>query len=308
MNFRPILLFSITYAFLISVFACGDVEHPKEVSLNKRDQQPVPSIEKQDGRNLKFGFDLRLGPKEDVRTYLPFLKYLQKRVGSEFCLEFTERYDDTIRNLGTGVTHFAALGPVSAAIARDRYNVRLLVMGLNQHNKPEYRGVIFTRKDSPINDLKSLKGKTFAFGNKLSTQGHVIPRKMLEDAGVMLEDLEGFIFSSSHANTASAVLRGDYDAGGIQDGLANRLLAEGKIKILAISEPYPSSLICYNDKVDPEIISAVKKALLTFNPNGEHASSLVDWDKTEMPNGFTQVEESSLDNVVELVRKYGLLK
>ena len=67
---------------------------------------------------------------------------------------------------------------------------------------------------------------------------------MLEDAGVTPSNLKGYSFTGFHTNTARAVLNGEYDAGGIQDNLAKRLVKEGKIKVIAISKPYPSSLIC----------------------------------------------------------------
>ncbi|HDY71729.1 MAG TPA: phosphate/phosphite/phosphonate ABC transporter substrate-binding protein, partial [Nitrospirae bacterium] len=162
--------------------------------------------------------------------------------------------------------------------------------------------------NSPINDIKDLRGKTFAFGDRFSTQGHIIPRKMLEDAGITLKDLKRYVFSGSHVNTARAVLNGEYDAGGIQDTLAKRLVAEGKIKILAISKPYPSSLICFNKDVDPTIVKVVRTVLLSFDPKGKQAGVLVDWDRTEMPDGFTEYKESSLKEIRELVRRYGLLK
>jgi phosphonate transport system substrate-binding protein len=191
-------------------------------------------------------------------------------------------------------------------MAKERYGAGCLVMGMNHDGKPEYRSAIIARTGSPLNKLKDLKGKTFAFGDKRSTQGHIIPRKMLENAGINPNDLKTFVFTGSHANTARAVLNGEYDAGAIQDNLAKRLLAEGKIKIIATSKPYPSSLICYNSEVPPPIVKSVKAALLAFRPRGRHSGMLIDWDKTEMPNGFTEYNEQSLKEIEALVKRYGL--
>lgn len=291
---------------IISLFlGCGDREVPKKVRLNERSPVSRNYVKYTEVGSLKFGFDLRLGPKEDVRIYLPFLRYLEQNTGNRFSIRFTEKYEDTVENLGKGIIHFAALGPVNCIIANKRYGTGCLVMGLNAEGKPEYRAVIFTRIDSPLRNLKDLKGRAFAFGDRYSTQGHIIPRRMLEEAGITLKDLKSHVFTGSHANTARAVLNGEYDAGGIQDTLAKRLLAEGKIKILAISKPYPSSLICYNKNIDPVILKAVKAALLSFDPKKEQ---LMDWDKTEMPNGFTLYSESSMREIKGLMLKYDLLK
>lgn len=292
---------------ILLIWGCSDREIPKKVSLNKRSPAANAQERQSDVGSLKFGFDLRLGPKEDVKIYLPFMRYLEQNTGNRFSLRFTEKYEDTLENLGKGITHFAALGPVNGVLAKERYDAGCLVMGLNQEGKPEYRAVIFTRIDSLLENLKDLKGKTFAFGDRFSTQGHLIPRKMLEDSGVTVENLKSYAFTGSHVNTAKAVLNGEYDAGGMQDTLAKKLVAEGKIKILASSKPYPSSLICFNKDVDPTILKAVKAALLSFEPEGKHAGILVDWDRTEMPKGFTEYNESSLKEIKELARRYGIL-
>ncbi|MCL4491903.1 MAG: phosphate/phosphite/phosphonate ABC transporter substrate-binding protein [Nitrospirae bacterium] len=288
------------------VWGCGDKEVSKKISLYKRSPVTENRVKHTEVGSLKFGFDLRLGPKDDVKIYLPFLRYLEQNTGNRFSLRFTEKYEDTVENLGKGIVHFAALGPASCVIAKEKYGAGCLVMGLNSEGEPEYRAVIFTRRDSPLRDIKDLKGKALALGDKYSTQGHIIPRKMLEDAGISLKDLKSYVFTGSHANTARAVLNREYDAGAIQDSLAKRLSAEGKIKIIAISKPYPSSLICYDKNVHSPIIKNMKTALLSFDPKGKHADMLVDWNKTEMPNGFTEYRESSLKEIEQLVRKYGL--
>jgi phosphonate transport system substrate-binding protein len=285
--------------------ACSDREEPKKVSILARS----PVSESQDRANvvdssLKFGFDHRLSPKDDVRIYLSFIHYMSRQTGHKFSLRFTEKYEETADNLGRGLIQFAALGPVNYVAAKTKYGVDCLAMGLNQDGKPEYRGVIFVRPDSPIRHLEDLRGKSFAFGDRFSTQGHVIPRQMLEEAGVGLEALQSYVFTGSHANTAKAVLNGDYEAGAIQDVLADRLSREGRIKILAVSKPYPSSMICYAKGVDPATLATVKTALLEMDPKGDHRDLLVDWERTEMPSGFAEYQANSLQEIEELVGRF----
>ncbi len=169
------------------------------MSLNKRADEASVKIDDAQKNTLWFGFDLRLGPKEDVRIYTSFLKYLEKATGKHFRIKFTEKYEDTVKNLGKGVTHFAAVGTLNYVIGEDKYGIKYLVSGVNKEGEPKYRAMLFTMPESDIQDIKDLKGKSFAFGSRMSTQGHLIPRKMLEDAG------------------------------SIQDTLAKRLAAEGKM-------------------------------------------------------------------------------
>ena len=306
-----IRLFSIFFLLCLLLFSgCAKEETPKKVSLANKDKG-VETSEKIDNTGkdaLWFGFDLRLSPKEDVRIYTPFLRYLEKATGRHFHIKFTEKYEDTVDNLGKGVTHFAAIGSLSYVVGESKYGIKYLVSGVNKDGDPRYQAVIFTRPQDNIQELKDLKGKRFAFGSMMSTQGHLIPRKMLEDAGITLKDLSRYVYTGSHFNAVKAVLNGECDAGGIQDTLAKRLAGEGKIKIIGVSKPYPSSLIAYNKSVDSRTVEAVKTAFLAFEPTGKHKGMLIDWDKTEMPLGFTVLNEFELNNVAAIARKYGLFK
>jgi len=309
MSFWKIIFRSLVLFLFVLAISCQDRERPKKVSLYKRSITTKDAqIDVYHEKVLKFGFDLRLGPKEDVEIYSPFLRYLEESTGYRFTIKFTERYEDTVRNLGKGITDLAAIGSVNYIIAKNKYNVGCLAMGLNYDGRPEYRAVIFTKPDSPIKSLKDLRGKSFAFGDRFSTQGHVIPRKMLEDAGLSLLDLKNYAFTGSHTNTVRAVINGEYDAGGVQDSLANRLAQEKRIRIIAVSKPYPSSLIAYNKGVLPSVIDDIKKALFSLEPMGKDASFLKNWDKTEMPGGFTECSEEMLKEIESLVIRYKLLR
>ena len=301
-----VVSFLVPLIFLI-FSGCTQQETPKKVSLYKRAGDVTQTTEHLQPNTLWFGFDLRLGPKEEVRIYTPFLKYLERATGKRFRIKFTEKYEDTVDNLGKGVTHFASLGTLNYVIGAHKYGIRYLVSGVNNEGDPRYHAVIFTAPDSDIKSVKDIRGKCFAFGSKMSTQGHLVPRKMLEGEGVSLEDLSNYMYTGSHINAAKAVLNGECDAGGIQDSLANRLVSEGKIKIIRISGPYPSSVIAYNSAVDSKLIETVKSALLAFEPAGAHKDTLLEWDKTGMPLGFSRIDEPELDRVMSLAREYGLV-
>jgi phosphonate transport system substrate-binding protein len=236
MSHRHIKIYiTIFFSFILLISSgCVKDEKPKKVSLYKKSSTSLRHSKDQLLDTLQFGFDLRLGPKEEIEIYTPFLRYLEKTTGERFHINFTEQYEDTVKNLGLGETDFAAIGSLSYVIGKREYGIKYLVSGVNREGDARYHAAIITRPDSDINDIKELKGKSFAFGSRISTQGHLIPRKMLEDAGITINDIN-YIYSGSHVNAVKAVLNGDKDAGGIQDTLAKSLEAEGKVKILAFS-------------------------------------------------------------------------
>lgn len=300
------ILFLLSIVFIFP--GCAKNEKPKKVSLSKRSGEILKRQDRLKPSTIWFGFDLRLGPKEEVMIYTPFLKYLEKSTDMRFRIKLAERYEDTVENLGKGMTHFAAIGTLSYVIGKEKHGIKYLVSGVNTEGDPMYHAMIITKPESNIREIKDLKGRSFAFGSRISTQGHLIPRKMLEDAGIRLDDLSRYVYTGSHTDAVKAVLNRECDAAGIQDTLAERLASEGKVKIIKMSRPYPSSLIAYNSTVDSDTVEAVRSALLAFEPSGKHKNMLFEWDKTEMPLGFTVLKEFEFEKVRKLAEEYGIMQ
>jgi len=294
--------------FFVTVLSCGNEEEGLKVDLDKKTLDVGQLVKTIDiGKSLTFCFDRRLAPREEIKIYESFLDYLEKKTGLVFTLLFSDDYQETIKNIGTGNAQFAIIGGLSFLKAEYDYGVRMLVKGLDRNKKEGYRAAIIVKKDSPIKNLSMLKGSSFVFGSRYSTQGHLIPRYMLEKEGILLGDLKKYSFTDSHWNCAKAVIKGDASAGGIQDELAFRLEKDGDIEIIALSDYYPRSGIAVNKDVSEEIADKVKTTLLQFDPAGKHKDMLTGWDKTEMSGGFSDVGPQNYDVLKKIAEKYRLL-
>jgi len=257
---------------------------------------------------LTFGFDRRLEPREDVRMYASLLSWLSDRTGLPFRLHVTPRDGNLVGELCNGTVRFAAVGTVSYLQANHRCGVRMLVRGRNAEGTATYRAAIIVPPGSSLSDLRGLRGRSFAFGAPNSTQGHLIPRIMLQQAGLGLQDLAAHTYTGSHAATANAVTSSRYDAGGLQDSLAHALEARGLVRIIALSPPYPSSGIVVVPDVAPDTVAAVRAALLTLEPDGRDANTLYHWERSEMPRGFVTADETDYTDLHRLAREIGLLE
>jgi len=216
-------LWTAVFLALVGVLLAGCLpgEDRREIDLDDRasDAELRELTARTDSDVLWFGFDLRASPQEDARQYLPFLEYLTKATGYTFELRFTPQDGQIVDDLGTGVVQFAALGAGSTIQAHAKYGVIPLVRGLNAQGRAEYRSVIVVAPDSSIQTIADLRGKRFAFGSLTSTQGHLIPRIILLQHGLALDDLAAYAYTGSHRNCANEVTAGRFDAGGMQDTL-----------------------------------------------------------------------------------------
>ncbi len=302
-----VVVFAI-FLFFVTVFSCEKKEKSQKVDLDKKTSDASRLVKTTDtAKSLTFCFDRRLAPREEITIYGSFLDYLEKETGLDFTLLFSEDYLKTVENIGSGKAQFAIIGGLSFLKAEHDYGARMLVKGLDQNGKGEYRAAIIVEKNSPIKKLSQLKGRSFAFGSNCSTQGYLVPRYMLEKDGVLLDDLKKYIFTGSHWNCARTVIKGDAVAGGVQDTLAFRLEKEGSIRIIALSDYYSRSGIAINKNVPEEIADKVKTALLQFDPAGKHKDGLINWDKTEMSGGFSDTRSQDYDILKKIAEKYRLL-
>lgn len=271
-------------------------------------QQNEQSANKADGvKEFYFGFDLRGSPQEDAAQYVPFLDYLETATGYHFKLHFTPKNSTTADELGMNTTQFASMGATSYLKASSQYEVASLVRGINHQGKAEYQSVFVARPDSPIDSIKDIRGRKLAFGSEDSTQGHLIPRIMLADNNISLEDLKAYGYTGSHQKCAESVVSGKYDVCGMQDQLAKTLAGQGILKIFHSSNFYPSSGIAANKSVPAEIINSVKQALIDFKPLGIHREGLYHWERTEMPGGFVAASEIDYAELLKWSIHFGFL-
>ncbi|HEX9860346.1 MAG TPA: phosphate/phosphite/phosphonate ABC transporter substrate-binding protein, partial [Nitrospirota bacterium] len=152
--------------------------------------------------NLTSG-SLRIGivPLEDPATmkkrFTPLAKYLADKLGVTVEVIPGSDLAATVNDLGAGRTDVCYLSPTTYIEARHKYGADVLVKAVS-HGQPSMHSVIVARQGSGIKKLSDLAGRTFAFGDEKSTTSHLMPRAMLQDAGVSLQDLRAHSYLGRH--------------------------------------------------------------------------------------------------------------
>lgn len=273
-------------------------------NLVKESVWPTVSVNSADWR---IGYDPRLEPKDDVRQVASLAKWLGEQTGLSFGVYIPNADENVVDGLCADQVDFAVVGTVSYLQAHEQCSARILVRGLNTDGKDTYRAAIIVPADSPLQSLADLREHTFAFGAVNSTQGHLIPRLMLQQAGLELEDFRTYIYAGSHAATANAVTSHRVDAGALQDTLALELEQRGLVRILALSEPYPSSGVVVAPDVPDQIINMVQDALVQLAPTEAVTPALYQWWRTEMPLGFVRASDNEYQELRQIAETIGLL-
>ena len=267
----------------------------------------VPAFSKQ---VVPFGFCPKYNPRIMYQLYQPFIDYLNETTPYQFEIKLSRVYQDTIDRLGSGEIIIASCGPVSYIKAREKYGVKPILRALSKDGKPYYRGIIIVRRDSPIQALADLKGKTFAFGQAWSTAGHILPEYYLLKSNIRLKDLKSYSFLRHHDSVANAVLKGEFDAGAVKDIVAIEHQKNG-LRFIYTTAPIPTVPIFIRNDAPKGLVESVKSALLKLNPkNPTHQNKMAQWDE-EFKYGFTETTDSDYDSIrmiLKVVEKESTVK
>jgi phosphonate transport system substrate-binding protein len=237
------------------------------------------------GNNHKV---LRVGfvPAEDAQQVMqnaqPIVEVLRKRLNMEVQPFVATDYTGVVEALRVNKLDIAFLTPASYVLAKNEANVRV-VLKSERKGIPFYYAAIIVRADSGIRNLEDLRGKTFAFGDSLSTTGNVIPRQMLKERGIdPVRDFKQVLFSGGHDATVLAVLHGKVDAGATYanspDGsdtawmryLKNAEEAK-KIRAIAFSEPIPADNLVVSANLERGLVEKIEQTFveLSRDPQGK---------------------------------------
>ncbi len=250
---------------------------------------------------IRFGVIPRYNPVVMYKRYQPIMDYLTKNTPYHFELKISRDYPEAVRYLKDGVTQISSLGDVTFTEASTLYGAIPILKPLNQDGVPYYRSAIIVPNHSPLKSLKDLKDKTLVFGSPHSTSGNLIPRYMLWNSGIKLQDLALFTNLKHHDAVAKAVLKGQYDAGAVKDVIAKKYMNYG-LRVLAYSDPLPSVPFVVRKEASPEFIKAVKQALLKLDRNNpEHKKIMATWDD-EFKYGFAEANSDDYRMIFGMIR------
>ena len=154
---------------------------------------------------------LRVGfvPSEDAEQVMqnaqPLVEILRQHLAMEVQPFVATDYTGVVEALRANKLDVAFLTPASYVLAKNEANVKV-VLKSERKGIASYYAAIITRADSGIKSLDDLRGKSFAFGDALSTTGNVFPRKMFKENGIdPVRDFKQILYSGGHDATVLAV-------------------------------------------------------------------------------------------------------
>ncbi|MBF0247233.1 MAG: phosphate/phosphite/phosphonate ABC transporter substrate-binding protein [Alphaproteobacteria bacterium] len=241
---------------------------------------------------LTLGFMPYLNAETVLEKYTPLARYLGAKLGREVRIEVAKDYAEHIRRTGQDELDISFLGGSPYVVIGDEYGRKPLLARFEFAGKPTFRSVIFVAKDSPIQAVADLKGKTMAFGNRNSTLSTQVPLYTLIQGGVGLDDLKAHEHLRNHDNVVMGVEVGDFDAGAVAEEVFHEYRGKA-VRVLAYSPELSTHVFVASQAMAPELRQAVADALLGVkdDPAGGEVLRAIGADLT----GFVTAADSDYD-------------
>lgn len=176
-----------------------------------------------------------------------------------------------------GKLDYAITQPVSTAELEYLSNIKPILTKVDRSGVSQFGSVIITSaRNTKINSLKDLKGKTFAGANPFGLGGWILGYDYLLSQGINPDtDFTRIDYLGRQDNIVDAVNKGMVDAGVIRTGVLEKLSKAGKvrlsdIKVLDFKPDFPYILSTHlvpewsfsaTAKADPQLTTLVEKEL-----------------------------------------------
>jgi phosphonate transport system substrate-binding protein len=217
---------------------------------------------------LKFGVGL-FQPDKDKNdaTYRPLAEHLQRQLGRKVELRTVDTWEGLAKSLANGETDMALMGPWGYVLANHEAGAQAVATILYD-GKPEYFAIIITHPDSGIKSLADLKGRNFAFGDKGSTSGYLIPLHYFMTQGINPDTYFSKTLNTAHQAIETQVTQGVLDAGADYNRNRNAMIEQGLIKadrsmVIWQSAPLPNDAFAVSPDLhlDKAFVAKLQQAL-----------------------------------------------
>jgi phosphonate transport system substrate-binding protein len=249
-------------------------------------------------------------PTQLQRKFGAMADYLSTKLGAKVEYTPVTDYGAVVQGLAAGKVDFAWFGGFTHVQSRVMDGSIPLVM---RDIDREFKSVFIAHVDSGINAMADLKGKTFAFGSKGSTSGHLMPRHFLLNEHQIdpEKDFNGKpLYSGAHDATVKMVESGKVQAGALNIEVWERLLRENKvdtskIKVVWTTPGYVDYVWTARKGTTPEMREAFKQAFLALDAaNPEHKKLI---ELAGAKTKFVEASPADFDAIEQVARSTGLL-
>ena len=256
---------------------------------------------------LRLGVGLYQADREtNDATYRPLADYLATRLNRPVTLRTVDSWEGLAKSLANGETDMALMGPWGYVLAHE-YAHAQVISTILYRGKPEYHAIMITHPDSGIATIEDLLGPagrqaTFAFGDKGSTSGYLIPLTFFLQNGIDPTKHFARVLHTKHQAIQMQVTSGRITAGADFDRNRNAMIDQGLItaeqsRVIWVSPALPNDAFAVSAQLyqDQALIHTLRAALADIGDALASSPKLLPPDYT----GFVDSDNQRYETIRE---------
>jgi phosphonate transport system substrate-binding protein len=247
----------------------------------------------------------------------PVADFISQKVGIPVKFFTGTSYSAVIEAMRARRIDAMTVGPFSYLLAVQEAGAEALAIGVSTRKdpatfdptiRPSYFSVIAVKKGNGVYKLDDLKGRNFNYVDPASTSGHLVPKTLLLRRGIDPDKDMRTVFAGSHPSSVVALWNGKSDAAAATETTFYNLrdnkqiefcgfpdnevgkdrtteeiqglfesCPNGKIALLAYSEPIPNTPFAIRSGLPKTLKDAVRDALLAMKDDAEFVKRSKRW-------------------------------
>jgi phosphonate transport system substrate-binding protein len=249
-------------------------------------------------KNHKFRFAIAsmISVEETWVTYKKLIDYVASHIGVEASIVLRPSYSD-VRILLEEKKVDIALVCTGTYIACSRAATIELIAVPEFKNDLKYRCLFVVNKNSAINDIIDLQGRSFAFTDPESNTGCIVPSWVVRKQGKEPKTyFSKIIYTGSHDRSLHALAKGLVDGAGV-DSLVFYLFIETHpemkefLRVIWESEPFGAPPVVVPTGLSESMKEQLRKIFLTMSQDVQGREILdgigIERFRTPLPNEYS---------------------
>jgi phosphonate transport system substrate-binding protein len=246
---------------------------------------------------------------KQIERYEPLADYISGKLGMKVELVVLPNYGNVIDNFTSLRLDGAFFGSFTYALAHMRMGLEVLARPEQADGTSTYHGIIFARADSGIRGIGDMRGRRFAFVDKATTAGYLLPLSYFREHG--LRDYRLYLgeayFTGTHEDAIYDVLNGRADVGAAKNTVFERLAgADPRIRdelaVLATSPEVPENALAVRRELEGPVKERLKEVLLAMHEDPEGRAVLEKFGAAR----FIETSNRDYEPVFRYAREVGL--
>lgn len=212
-------------------------------------------------KELVVGVVPQQSPMELMKDWQPVITYLENKTGEKVVLKIERSIPEFEKVLYSGGYDIAYMNPYHYVVAHKRAGYAAAI-----RDEKNTVGILVVRKDSGINDVNMLKGKSFLFPAPDAFAATLLTKyELLKKYGIDVNKEKNYRYVNSHDSVYKGVARNIGEVGGgIERTFQNLDDKETRDSLLILykTKSYPSHPFAFHPSVSPKVKSKFAEAIL----------------------------------------------